>query len=335
MKTDFWSLPDDAKVRAYRKIAEQVGLSPNAVEKDWWVSIVIKSVFNLRCADFLTFKGGTSLNKAWNLTGRFSEDVDIAFDKSFFGLEGRTRSQKDRIRKLARVYIHDEVLPELDVTLAVFGAWESDLFCRNRKDSDADPTVLMIPYRSLLPPDPYIKPEVKLEFSCRSPLGPREQVALHPIICEYAPGIQVEEMKVATVVPTRTFLEKVFLLHEEYQKDYPRVNRMTRHLYDLDKLMDTKYGREALESPELYVSLVKHRAEFNAMRGIDYHGHHPSRLVIAPPERLCEDWRHDYEKMQNTFIYGESPDFETLMGRMHELECRFHNMNIDDPFFVK
>lgn len=32
---------------------------------------------------------------------RFSEDADIALDKSFWGLSGDTRTQRDRIRKLA------------------------------------------------------------------------------------------------------------------------------------------------------------------------------------------------------------------------------------------
>lgn len=44
-----------------------------------------------------------------------------------------------------------------------------------------------------------------------------------------------------TVSPARTFLEKAFLLAEEFMKDRPRTNRMSRHLYDIEKLSHTKY----------------------------------------------------------------------------------------------
>ena len=40
-----------------------------------------------------------------------------------------------------------------------------------------------------------------------------------------------------------TFLEKAFLLNEEFQIEKPRSRRMSRHLYDLEKLMDTNYGQ--------------------------------------------------------------------------------------------
>ena len=54
-----------------------------------------------------------------------------------------------------------------------------------------------------------------------------------------------------TVSPTRTFLEKAFLLCEEYQKAEPRITRTTRHFYDLEKLMQTPYCEMALTDAKL------------------------------------------------------------------------------------
>lgn len=61
---------------------------------------------------------------------------------------------------------------------------------------------------------------------------------------------------IRTVTPSRTFLEKAFLLNEEFQKEKPRSRRMSRHLYDLEKLMDTNYGKAALEDTALYQAIV-------------------------------------------------------------------------------
>lgn len=96
---------------------------------------------------------------------------------------------------------------------------------------------------------------------------------------------------IETVDPARTFLEKAFLLHEEFSKpaDKVRNERMSRHLYDLDRLMDTEHGILALSDTNLYRSIIEHRGKFNLVRGIDYSGHHPARINFVPPDKLMQD----------------------------------------------
>ena len=314
---NYWEFSDEEKLSLFEEIKENKKVSLKAAEKDWWVCNVIKAVFELRCADAdaLTFKGGTSLSKAWGITERFSEDVDVAIDKSFFGLAGETRSARDRIRKLSRKYIAEEVAPELSATLRVLGA----------NDSDADPTVLLVPYYSILPEDPYIKAVVKVEFSCRSPREPREMRAIKPFAAELSPLIEFPETVVPTVVPERTFLEKVFLLHEEFQKDYPRHKRMSRHLYDIYRLAKFGVADRAIDDTGLYDSLVQHRSIYNAIRGIDYGGHSRERLAFLPPEHLLPLWEEDYRSMQDQFIYGDSPSFSELLKTLGTLQERLRN----------
>ena len=47
----------------------------------------------------------------------------------------------------------------------------------------------------------------------------------------------------------RTFIEKVLLLHEEFlkQDDKIKPNRMSRHLYDIHRMMDTDFGLTAVK----------------------------------------------------------------------------------------
>ena len=323
-KVEFWDYSDSDKLDLFGKIRKEKNISLKAAEKDWWVCHVIRAVFSLQCAeaDALTFKGGTSLSKAWDVTKRFSEDVDVAIDKSFFGISGETRSARDRIRKLSRKYIGNEVLYELSSALYVFGARNCEVGYKPRHDSDADPTVLLIPYYSILPEDPYIKPVVKVEFSCRSPRGPREPRAIQPFASELSPVIFFPETIVPTVVPTRTFLEKVFLLHEEFQKDYPRYRRMSRHLYDLYQLEKSGYADKAIADTELYDTLVRHRSVYNAIRGIDYSRHRREALQFLPPDNLLPLWEEDYKSMQDQFIYGESPSFGELTATLSALQER-------------
>ena len=46
-------------------------ITPESVEKDWWVTAVLQCVFELTAAPYMYFKG-------WRLIDRFSEDIDIA-----------------------------------------------------------------------------------------------------------------------------------------------------------------------------------------------------------------------------------------------------------------
>lgn len=131
---------------------------------------------------------------------------------------------------------------------------------------------------------------------------------------------------VRTVVPTRTFLGKLFLLAEEFQKEKPRSVRMSRHLYDLGKLMDTEYGEEALSNQKLYDAIVEHRQAYYALKYINYDSHAPSTINFTIPELAMEAWRDDYADMRRFFIYGESLEFDALLRRIEELQKRVKDL---------
>lgn len=132
-----------------------------------------------------------------------------------------------------------------------------------------------------------------------------------------------------SVLPERTFLEKIFLLHEEYQKDNPRTERMSRHLYDLEKIMDSPYSELALQNTELYKTIIKHRQKFSSIQNMDYRTHYPDTIQICPPVKLRNDWKKDYENLRESFIYDKSKKtFEELITRISELTDIIRKINI-------
>ena len=132
---------------------------------------------------------------------------------------------------------------------------------------------------------------------------------------------------IPTVSPTRTFLEKAFLLCEEYQKAEPRTTRMTRHFYDLEKLMQTPYCEMALTDAKLYHEIVEHRRKFYHVGYVDYDKDMPSNIQIVPTEALMSSYEADYNEMRKSFIYGQSLDFANLIARIKELQDRFRAIN--------
>ena len=68
-------------------------LQPAFIEKDYWVTYVLKNIALSDYHNQIVFKGGTSLSKAYQCIERFSEDVDLALLKT--GKE--TNSQLKRL----------------------------------------------------------------------------------------------------------------------------------------------------------------------------------------------------------------------------------------------
>ena len=67
----------------------KLSLRAASIEKDFWVCWTLRELFSLPgCGSHLTFKGGTSLPKAWKLIERFSEDIDVVLDRGFLGFGG-------------------------------------------------------------------------------------------------------------------------------------------------------------------------------------------------------------------------------------------------------
>ncbi|MBR0334958.1 MAG: nucleotidyl transferase AbiEii/AbiGii toxin family protein [Bacteroidales bacterium] len=314
--------------------AKYPGMNQVVIEKDWWVTVTLKALFQTDCRNFLIFKGGTALSKGFNIIERFSEDIDLAISHSFFGIENTSKSQREKLRKMSRAYIHEILSTQLDANLKemeVSGysienvSQEQDKNGKWRPiDSDKDPTVILLHYPSILEDTiHYIPPRVKIEISCLSMDEPTELRKICSLIGETFDGEDSDsDSLVKTVVPTRTFLEKLFLLAEEFQKEKPRSVRMSRHLYDLVKLMDTEYGVEALSNRTLYDTIVEHRKVYYALKYVNYDLHEPSTINFMIPESAMEAWQDDYADMRHFFIYGKSLEFEALMQKMRELQER-------------
>jgi hypothetical protein len=121
-------------------------------------------------------------------------------------------------------------------------------------------------------------------------------------------------------------LEKICLLHEEFQKpfDKMRVQKLSRHLYDIEKLSNTPFAEKALQDIELYKTIVAHRQKFTPIVGIDYQNHTWEKINFIPPKEVIKDWQKDYELMAQTMLYGEVLAFEELITRLTELKRRIN-----------
>lgn len=339
--------PQDERQAMIQHVADVKQIDEPAAEKDWWVTAVLYALFHTQVADYLLFKGGTSLSKGWDFINRFSEDIDLALARDFF-LNVRqlpcarcsSNTQIHHLREAAQDYLYGEFKQELSGVLAEMGL-EVEVLAENempdengkpqKVDHDKDPSVIYVKYKSLYNSAAvYAIPVVKVEISVLSMDEPYEMKRISSLVEQIyeREGIAVDKelvQTIKTVSPTRTFLEKAFLMCEEYQKNPPRTYRMSRHFYDLERLMDTDYGKEALMDNVLYQEIINHRRKFYHVGAVDYDQLQRETISIVPPKELMPQYEADYADMRKSFIYDSPKDFGELMARMVELEGRFRN----------
>lgn len=331
----FLQLPDNEKIDLINQIHEENNLLQVIIEKDVWVTAVLRALFALPYAEHLSFKGGTSLSKCWNLIERFSEDVDIAINREFFGFLGDTftiRQISKNLRKSACKFVRENLQFDLAHQMEANGI-PANLFSVKMDITPVttiDPEKVFVEYQSVFYNNPYIKNTVVLEIGGRSMKEPLQKVEIRSFIDEHFPQATFTEkpFEINAVVPERTFLEKICLLHEEFYKqtELVQIERMSRHLYDLVRIMDTAIAENALKNKDLYQSIIAHRRMFIAMKDFDYDTLSPATTNIIPPQNVIKQWEDDYNKMR-AMIYGDTLPFNKLINKIKELNERINQID--------
>ena len=331
----FIDIPADRQRQAINNVALKTELPPSSIEKDWWVTQVLKALHTLPYAEHIAFKGGTSLSKCWNLIARFSEDIDIALSREFLGFGGELSKTQisDKLRRAACSFVRGKMQYDVKDALLALGI-RQDVFSVDvviTPVTTVDPEVITVTYQSLYDVSPYIKNTVKLEISGRSMVDPVEKKYINAAIDAHFPNAPFAEepFEVNAVIPERTFLEKVFLLHEEFHKDVVRVERMSRHVYDLAMMMDSerKIADRAVNNEELYRTVLEHRRKFIGLKGFNYDELYTDTLCIVPGNEIAERWQEDYKFMGEHMIYGPVPSFEELVEKMTLLNDKIRQLH--------
>ena len=317
------TLPKEEQIELFTQIGVKTNLPPQAVEKDAWVTLMLRMIFTSDLANHLIFKGGTSLSKAFNLIQRFSEDIDLGIDRKHLGFEGDlTKGEIRKLRRACHTFVSTDLSELLEKQLEEYGV-DKDLFeliVENTQVSDQDPETIEVNYQSLFDEVSYLPKRVLIEVSSRSLIEPNQEVAIKSMIDEqYAEtDFAEQEFIVNATNPQKTFLEKLILLHEEFQKPEDKIRhlRMSRHFYDIGQILSSEYGQSAIKNTALFESIIAHRKVLTPMKTTDYETLTLQSLNIVPPEGFLEKYKSDYKEMQSSMIHGESLDFDTLLDKI-------------------
>ena len=325
----FLTLTKEQRAAVFERVGASVGLPMQAVEKDFWVTVILQAVFSLPVAQHLIFKGGTSLSKAWGLISRFSEDIDLAVNPIALGAaEGDlTKKQIKKLRKASSLFVSEQLTPMLCAKINEMGM-SAFLNIEAQPNSEGDntypePRQIYIRYQSVFEkPLTYLRPDVVLEFSARSLIEPAMPTHVSCILADYIPIQSACDAVVHTAIPAKTMVEKMFLLHELFSVPGhgTRAERKSRHLYDLYQMMQQDFAQEAITNDALWESIRHHREVFTSVQGVDYSGDVRQRICLLPREDIVAIWQSDYETMRSSMIHGSAPTWDELIEQITILQ---------------
>lgn len=256
---------------------------------------------------------------------RRSGPVDI--DKELTALSRKKREALlDDIRAACGTYINGPLTTRLTAICAEtcertnLGAGALQV-----KPDAQDRQTLIIVYPSATPTDSYIVKSVKIESGAKSALDPNSRHTIVPYIDADVSGLDLAVQGITLVDAGRAFWDKVVILHGLRRwydiRGQLRGNgqRISRHYYDVFRLLRSEAGQGAMTNTELGRDCVAHARMFFNRPDFDLASATPPTFALSPERGMIDDLRQNYRAM-SAMIFGKPPAFEAVIEAVAALQ---------------
>jgi len=300
--------------------AQQMNIPSIYIEKDYWVTFALKSIFDNEIGSDTIFKGGTSLAKCFKMIDRFSEDIDLVVIRR----EGETDNIMKRKLKDVESAIN-ETLPEIEIpglthkvgmsrkTAHSYSKEFEGIFGQVRD-------LIVIESTWLGYYEPFINHKVN------SLVG---NMMLNGGQVDLIEKYDMNSFNVQVLEPTRTICEKIMSLVRFSYTERPieDLRNKIRHTYDLHQLLQQKDFINFLYSPDFEAMLLKVanddlKSFKNSNKWLAYH---PNESLIF--KDLPSVWMQldaTYNGNFRDLVYGDFPKSKDIL---HTLEVIRDRMN--------
>lgn len=308
--------------QAIQFTADQMKIPAIYIEKDYWVTYALYSIFNSDIGRDTVFKGGTALSKCFSLIERFSEDIDLVVLRR----EGETDSmQKTKIRKISKII--EPILPEVEIpgitnklgmnrkTAHTYQKTFNENFSQVR-----DVLVLESTWLGYYEPCTQ-KSIVSYAGNMMLMNGQKEIAATNGLL----------PFEIMVLEPTRTICEKIMSLVRFSYAENPIENlkRKIRHTYDLHQLLRHKEFSDFFNSSEFDKMLLKVANDdvLSFRNNNQWLVHHPyDAMIFKELEEVWKELDPVYNGDFRNLVYGELPDSYNVLETMELIKERLNKV---------
>jgi len=268
--------------QSIRFTAQKLKIPEIYIEKDYWVTFALQSIFKNEIGKETIFKGGTSLSKCFNLIERFSEDIDLVVIRK----EGESDYKiKKKIKEISEAV--NKVLPEIEIQEV------TRKMGMNRKTVHSYAKEFQGNYGQ-------VRDVVIVEATCFGYHEPYSIKTINSFVgnmmldggqFEIAMENDLLPFEVLVMEPTRTFCEKIMsLVRFSYSPDaIGDLQRKIRHIYDLHHLLLQKELENFFHSVDFESMLLKvAKDDITSFRNNnEWLNHHPSNSLVFKKQKMC------------------------------------------------
>ena len=289
--------------------SNELHIPPGIIEKDYYVTLVLKELASR--VKGMVFKGGTSLTKCYQILERFSEDIDISYAASD-GIPGESRKRQLKKAVVSSVESLGFSVTNLEET-------------RSRRSYNC----YKASYPSIYSPLLELKPELVIEtYIALLPFPTVNRIADNYIYRflkmagqeELAEEFDLMPFEITTQAIERTLIDKVFALCDYYLSD--KVDRHSRHLYDIYKIMEYTKPDASLSG---LVQEVRSLREPLPVCPSAKTGVYINDILAEIMDK--EIYRNDYETITGKLLFTYVP-YETVIGGIGEIISRGYFSNL-------
>jgi hypothetical protein len=323
----FFKLTQDDQREALEQVRAETGRPTHLLEKDLWVVWTLRALFTSPLATDLTFKGGTSLSKAYKIIDRFSEDIDLTLDirklipdlvSSGSGLP-RSRSQADKwtkaVRKRLPEWVTTNVQPVIEAALA------HDRLDAQIEIGGNEREKMFLKYPALSRGTGYVPSVVTLEFGSRATGEPHQVMSVTCDMDGHLSDVLFPTASPLVMSVARTFWEKATAAHVYCAQSRIRGGRYARHWHDLAAIARSQYSPAVVEDRGVAATVIKHKSFFFIEKDgdgvvIDYGSAASGRLRIVPTGEARKALASDYAAMlADDVMLGDALPFNNTDAR--------------------
>ena len=317
-------------------------LSSNFLEKDIWVTEILRLLYEegLVGDHAIAFKGGTALSKCWRAIERFSEDIDLSIHWSDLAGEEneeaawlqttKNPSQQQKFRKKQTKRLEawsEELVSRLNERFSAYGI--DGLQAVLEPGSEGEKIDIHFP-RVTGNENRYQLDHILLEFGARNRGRPTIE---HPVCCYLSEVPELSELalpecKVQVFEPAYILWEKLTALHQfSTQTKEPNPDRLARHWYDVDCLMEKRIA-DPLTTQKAMRDVVEMKKQRWAQSGVNYDEVPKGQLRLIPePERLKTIAKDHQDSVNGRMFFTRPDDFSDIIERLTNVESSINAIN--------
>lgn len=332
MAEPFLKLSQEDQREVLEIVREKTQRPTLLLEKDVWVVWALNAIFDSSLAADLTFKGGTSLSKAYKLIDRFSEDIDLTYDirKLIADLTGGeeflpgSRSQATKwtgeVRKRLPEWIASSVKPVIEAALA------REQLQAHLEIGGEENDKLLLHYPALKPSSGYVQTLVTLEFGGRATGEPHQPMLVACDMNGHIEGVSFPTATPMVMSVARTFWEKATAAHVYCAQGRIRSERYARHWHDLAAIARSQYFAEIIADKVVALAVAEHKSFFFQEKGangnvVDYKSAVTGNLRIVPEGAARDALRDDYAAMiGDSMMVNDTVEFDLLMTACADIQ---------------